>query len=213
MTRPGKAVDNRVSLLGAGASNSSLLPAPSVAEAQGSGGGDDRMRVVQEQVDGVKSVMQQNVNQMVNNMDKTQHLETTTQELVRLTRTRAPNPNPNRIRTQTRPLTRTLTKADTAKSFHKTAVKARRHFWLQNLKFKAAVGQHAQSASFLGSAPARLLRLLGARLVAQAARASRLQSRPFTTAFDHPGGRRPPHRPHHHTRRVWSLQRGRGRRR
>ena len=51
MTRPGKAVDNRVSLLGAGASNSSLLPAPSVAEAQGSGGGDDRMRVVQEQVD------------------------------------------------------------------------------------------------------------------------------------------------------------------
>ena len=179
MTRPGKAVDNRVSLLGAGASNSSLLPAPSVAEAQGSGGGDDRMRVVQEQVDGVKSVMQQNVNQMVNNMDKTQHLETTTQELVRLTRTRAPNPNPNRIRTQTRPLTRTLTKADTAKSFHKTAVKARRHFWLQNLKFKAAVGQHGQSASFLGSAPARLLRLLGARLVAQAARASCLQSRPF----------------------------------
>ena len=98
MTRPGKAVDNRVSLLGAGASNSSLLPAPSVAEAQGSGGGDDRMRVVQEQVDGVKSVMQQNVNQMVNNMDKTQHLETTTQELVR--------------RTRTEPRTRTRTESD-----------------------------------------------------------------------------------------------------
>ena len=80
MTRPGKAVDNRVSLLGA-ADNSSLLPAPSVAEAQGSGGGDDRMRVVQEQVDGVKGVMQQNVNQMLENMDRTQHLETTTQEL------------------------------------------------------------------------------------------------------------------------------------
>ena len=80
MTRPGKAVDNRVSLLGA-ADNSSLLPAPSVAEAQGSGGGNDRMRVVQEQVDGVKGVMQQNVNQMLENMDRTQHLETTTQEL------------------------------------------------------------------------------------------------------------------------------------
>ena len=111
MTRLGKAVDNRVSLLGAADNNSSLLPAPSVAEAQGSGGGDDRMRVVQEQVDGVKGVMQQNVNQMLENMDRTQHLETTTQEL-----------------------------ASTAKSFHKTAVKARRHFWLQNLKFKAAVG-------------------------------------------------------------------------
>ena len=67
MTRLGKAVDNRVSLLGAADNNSSLLPAPSVAEAQGSGGGDDRMRVVQEQVDGVKGVMQQNVNQMLEN--------------------------------------------------------------------------------------------------------------------------------------------------
>eukprot|EP00964_Phaeocystis_antarctica_P040130 scaffold22949_cov69-Phaeocystis_antarctica.AAC.2 len=150
MTRPGKAVDNRVSLLGAGASNSSLLPAPSVAEAQGSGGGDDRMRVVQEQVDGVKSVMQQNVNQMVNNMDKTQHLETTTQELVRLTRTRTPNPNPNpNLNPSPNPDANpdaNTDQADTAKSFHKTAVKARRHFWLQNLKFKAAVGQHGQSA-------------------------------------------------------------------
>ena len=106
MTRPGKAVDNRESLLGAAPSCS--MPA---AEALGSSGGDDKMSVVMEQVNGVKSVMQQNVNQMLDNMDKTQHLETTTQEL-----------------------------ADTAKSFHRTAVKARRHFWLQNLKFKVAVG-------------------------------------------------------------------------
>ena len=81
MTRPGKAVDNnkRVALLGA-ADNSALLPAPSVAEAQGSGGGD-RVRAVQEQVESVKGVMQQNVNQMLDNMDRAQHLETTTQEL------------------------------------------------------------------------------------------------------------------------------------
>ena len=81
MTRPGKAVDNnkRVALLGA-ADNSALLPAPSVAEAQGSGSGD-RVRAVQEQVESVKGVMQQNVNQMLDNMDRAQHLETTTQEL------------------------------------------------------------------------------------------------------------------------------------
>ena len=80
MTRPGKAVDNRVALLGA-ADNSALLPAPSVAEAQGTSGGGDRMRAVQEQVESVKGVMQQNVNQMLDNMDRAQHLETTTQEL------------------------------------------------------------------------------------------------------------------------------------
>ena len=54
--------------------------------------------------------MQDNVNQMLSNIDKSQNLESTSQEL-----------------------------ADSAKSFHRTAVRARRHFWLQNLKFKLAV--------------------------------------------------------------------------
>ena len=131
MTRPGKAVDNRVALLGA-ADNSALLPAPSVAEAQGSGSGD-RVRAVQEQVESVKGVMQQNVNQMLTGRSISRRRRkswraTPDPNSNTLTLT-SPNPNRNPNPKQ----------ADTAKSFHRTAVKARRHFWLQNLKFKAAV--------------------------------------------------------------------------
>ena len=69
------------------------------------------MRHVQSQVDGVKTVMQDNVNQMLANMDRSQALESSSSQL-----------------------------ADSAKTFHSTARKAQRHFWWQNLKFKLALG-------------------------------------------------------------------------
>ena len=99
MTRPGKAVDNRVALLGA-ADNSALLPAPSVAEAQGSGSGD-RVRAVQEQVESVKGVMQQNVNQMLTGQGAASRDDDARAGGLRLTLTLTPSPSPARTLTVT----------------------------------------------------------------------------------------------------------------
>ena len=159
MTRPGKAVDNRVALLGA-ADNSALLPAPSVAEAQGTSGGGDRMRAVQEQVEGVKGVMQQNVNQMLDNMDRAQHLETTTQELAGY-----PDPNSNTL---------TLTSPNPNPNPNPT-------------------GGHCKVVPQDGGQGAKAL----------------LAAKPQVQGG---GVRRAPDRPHHHPRRVRSLQRECGRR-
>ena len=103
------AKDNRrASLLGSEHTSSSAAAASS---SSADPPGDNMLRTVQDQVDGVKAVMQDNVSQMLSNMDKSQALEGASAAL-----------------------------ADSASTFHQTARKARRHFYWQGLKFKLAVG-------------------------------------------------------------------------
>ena len=118
-----KAADKHVKLLDSeeraedpsGAGSSSAGPSGGGASGGGSGAsgnsGNAMVRQVQGQLDGVKTVMQENVNQMLSNMDRSQALESSSSQL-----------------------------ADSAKTFHSTARKAQRHFWWQNLKFKLALG-------------------------------------------------------------------------
>ena len=108
--------EHRAEDLPAGRSSSAAGPSSGGAGSSSGGGGaaagsNDAMKHVQSQVDGVKTVMKENVNQMVANMDRSQALENSSSQL-----------------------------ADSAKTFHSTARKAQRHFWMQNLKFKLALG-------------------------------------------------------------------------
>ena len=66
---------------------------------------------VQAQVDAVRGVMQENVGQMLNNMDRASNLETASSEL-----------------------------ANQARSFQKTARKTKRKMWWNNLKMKLVIG-------------------------------------------------------------------------
>ena len=71
----------------------------------------DQLASVQAQVDEVRSVMQQNVRQMLDNVDKAEGLENTSSQL-----------------------------ATQARAFNSSARGVRRHLWWQGLKFKLGVG-------------------------------------------------------------------------
>ena len=79
--------------------------------AGGSGEGTSRVDAVQQQIDGVKTVMQDNIGQMLSNIERSQTLESTTEGL-----------------------------AQTATQFNRAARSTRKHFWWQNFKVKLALG-------------------------------------------------------------------------